>query len=218
MLPTIPQPEVFFFDRASRGSLLLAKHFAAQGAIVMFEPSGVGEPHLFREAVQASHVLKYSRERLGEAEELLSGCAVLLQIETLGKDGLRYRSRLRDAHSNGWRVLRALPAERVWDTSGAGDWCTTGILHRLGQRGSVGFLAVGRDELTEAFRFGQALSAWNCGFEGARGGMYRLTRQEFTEVVRAIYADGRAGGTGQSRSGRTENLPKYDFCSLCNPD
>ncbi|MCI0465055.1 MAG: carbohydrate kinase family protein [Gemmataceae bacterium] len=218
MLPMIPQPEVFFFDRASRGSLMLAKHCAAQGALVMFEPSGAGEPHLFREAVQASHALKYSHERLGEAEELLSDCAVLLQIETLGKDGLRYRSRLRSAHSNGWRVLRALPAEWVQDTSGAGDWCTAGILHRLGQRGFAGFLTVGRDELAEAFRFGQALSAWNCGFEGARGGMYRLTRQEFSEEVRAIYASGRVGDIGQNRSVRAENLPRYDFCSLCNSD
>lgn len=51
LLPTIPKSEVFFFDRASRGSLVLAKHCAAKGALVMFEPSGLGEPHLFREAV-----------------------------------------------------------------------------------------------------------------------------------------------------------------------
>ncbi len=217
LLPTIPKPEAFFFDRASRGSLLLAKHCAAQGALVMFEPSGLGEPHLFREAVQAAHVLKYSHERLGEVEELLSDCAALLQIETLGKDGLRYRSRLHGAQSNGWRVLKALPAEQIRDTSGAGDWCTAGILHRLGQTGCAAFLATTRDEFSEAFRFGQALSAWNCGFEGARGGMYQRTRREFGKEVSAIVANGRAEDQGQARTEGGEVSPGYDFCSLCNP-
>ena len=217
ILPAIPKPEVFFFDRASRGSLLLAKHCAAQSALVVFEPSGLGEPHLFREAVQVSHVLKYSHERLSEAEELLADCAVPLQIETLGKHGLHYRSRLRRAGSNGWRALKAFPAEQIRDTSGAGDWCTAGILHRLAQGGCGGFFATSRDEMTEAFRFGQALSAWICRFEGARGGMYQRTRQEFVEEVEAIMANGRAADHGSSRTEGFQVLSVYDFCSLCNP-
>ncbi len=217
LLPTIPKPEVFFFDRASRGSLVLAKHCAAQGALVMFEPSGLGEPHLFREAVQSSHVLKYSHERLGEAEEMSSDCGALLQIEALGKDGLRYRSRLLGAQSHGWRVLKAFPAEQIRDTSGAGDWCTAGILHRLGQGGGAAFRATTRDELGEAFRFGQALSSWNCGFEGARGGMYQRTRRKFVDEVSEIVANGRAADQGQTRTEVGEVSSGYDFCSLCNP-
>ena len=217
LLPLIQKPDVFFFDRASRGSLVLAKHCAAQGSLVMFEPSGIGEPHLFREAVQYSHVLKFSQERLGEAEEMLADCAATLQIETLGKDGLRYRSRLRSAQSNDWRVLEALPAENIRDTSGAGDWCTAGILHRLGQRGAAAFLVTTRDALSEAFRFGQALGAWNCGFEGARGGMYQRTCREFMEEVGAIIGNGRAADQGQTRTKKGKVSPGFDFCSFCNP-
>src|SRR5262249_18014835 len=42
--------EVFFFDRATPGGLLLAKSSAERGSLVVFEPSSVGNPVLFRQA------------------------------------------------------------------------------------------------------------------------------------------------------------------------
>jgi sugar/nucleoside kinase (ribokinase family) len=216
LLPSIQGPQVFFFDRASRGSLTLARHCAGQGALVMFEPSGLREAHLFREAVQVSHVLKYSRERLGGAEDALAECDPLLQVETLGKDGLRYRSRLPGARSDGWKKVDAMAAERVRDTSGAGDWCSAGILHHLGRGGADGLLAATGDQLGEAIRFGQALSAWNCGFEGARGGMYERTRLELIEEVTVIVAQGRAAGRSRGNADIGARAAEYDFCSLCH--
>lgn len=40
--------------------------------------------------------------------------------------------------------------------------------------------------LEEAMKFGQALASWNCGFEGARGGMYDQTRSQFRTSVGTI--------------------------------
>jgi fructokinase len=57
-------PRVFFLDRVSRGALLLAEAFAAQGAVVVFEPIGVGDSTLFKEALACAHVVKYSHQRL----------------------------------------------------------------------------------------------------------------------------------------------------------
>jgi hypothetical protein len=56
-------PQVFFFDRVSRGALLLAGEASARGAAVVFEPSFVGHPGLFREAWKLSDVVKFSHER-----------------------------------------------------------------------------------------------------------------------------------------------------------
>ena len=65
------------------------------------------------------------------------------------------------------------------DTAGAGDWCTAGIIHRLGQQGLRGLQQVTAAQLQDALCFGQALAAWNCGFEGARGGMYSVDKEAF---------------------------------------
>lgn len=43
-------------------------------------------------------------------------------------------------------------------------------------------------QLQDALRFGQALAAWNCGFEGARGGMYNVDKKQFESGVRQIMA------------------------------
>ena len=60
---------MFFFDRVSPGALHLARACAERGAIVFFEPSGVGNATLFRQAWEVAHVVKYSHERLSELPE-----------------------------------------------------------------------------------------------------------------------------------------------------
>ena len=45
-------------------------------------------------------------------------------------------------------------------------------------------------ELTQALHYGQALAAWNCGFEGARGGMYASTRNAFQKQIAKLLEGG----------------------------
>ena len=180
-------PRVFFFDRLSRGALVLARACAERGAVVAFEPSSVGNPALFREAWEVAHVVKYSHERLQELPadvETMRGAR--LQIETLGRDGLRYRTRLPGCKFRKWQKLDSLPALQVRDTSGAGDWCMAGILHRLAQEGSTKLTEATDADVRDAVRYGQALAAWTCGFEGARGGMYAVEKAEFERQVLAL--------------------------------
>jgi hypothetical protein len=40
--------------------------------------------------------------------------------------------------------------------------------------------------LQAAIDFSQALAAWNCGFLGARGGMYAVSKGEFQRTIRQI--------------------------------
>src|SRR5207253_1304143 len=49
--------------------------------------------------------------------------------------------------------------------------------------GVLGFRKITGGELKESVRFGQALAAWNCRFEGARGGMYEVTKKDFDRDI-----------------------------------
>jgi sugar/nucleoside kinase (ribokinase family) len=190
----LPAAQVFFFDRVSRAALLLARACSAGGAVVVFEPSSVGDPDLFREAWCLAHIVKYSHERLRDIADLewkrSEREGVLLEVETLGAEGLRYRSRLPRGRTKGWRQLHALAPETLKDAAGAGDWCTAGLLDRVARGGLAGFRATVGEQLRNALQFGQALAAWNCGFEGARGGMYQVDKSAFERQVETILRGG----------------------------
>ena len=181
LLERAPTPQVFFFDRLSRGALMLAEQTAAAGGLVWFEPSRVDDDKLFREALSLAHVLKYSRERaaeLGQAPSRADG--PLLEIETAGAEGLRYRGRGLDEASR-WRVLQAIPAASVVDTAGAGDWVSAALIQEAGRDGLASLNTLLGDEsgaLTRLVRSAQAVSAVSCGFTGARGAMYALDRDQ----------------------------------------
>jgi fructokinase len=182
----MPAPQVFFFDRVSRGALMLAEASAAHGAVVVFEPSGIGDPKLFGEAVQIAHVLKYSRERMIQVEGIRARGGPRIEIETLGDEGLRYRCTLGSHRSTSWHKSPAYSVRRFRDAAGCGDWCTAGILNRLARAGHTGLDAADEAQVRDAVRFGQALAAWNCGFESARGGMYRAKAEDCLTAVAAI--------------------------------
>jgi sugar/nucleoside kinase (ribokinase family) len=197
----IKDPQVFFFDRVSPAALEVARDCADKGAVVMFEPSSVGNKTLFRRALDIAHILKYSNERLGNLAETVGSARLPLEIETLGGEGLRYRSSLSSCEKRGWRRLEAYPAKPFRDAAGAGDWCSAGIIHRLGHKGILAFRCMGESQLTEALKFGQALAAWSCKFEGARGGMYRVSRAVFRAEVEGIMHGVPHAGALERKSG-----------------
>ena len=180
----------------------------------MFEPSGVGDAHLFKEAVEVSHIVKYSHDRLG-GESMLDDRVAPLQVETLGRNGLRYRGRLSPLAKKGWANVPGFVVDPVQDTCGAGDWCSAGILHVLGRRGARGLLEARKTALEDALRFGQALSAWTCGFEGARGGMYEIAPEEFRRQVEDILADGGARPRNADMHASLNSGQTEAFCALC---
>lgn len=178
-------PQVFFFDRSSRGTLLLATAFAERGALVVFEPSGVGDSALYEEALAIAHVLKYSRERMpGLAERRLPARPRLLEIETRGERGLRFRSAACSVAA--WREQSAVSAPVVRDTAGAGDWCTAALLSVLGGDGVRGLERAAAADLERSLRFAQGAAALACAFEGARGVMEALTPNTFKRTAASL--------------------------------
>ena len=172
----VHQPSVFFLDRLSRGALNLARDASASGALVVFEPSASSRGNLMLDATRIAHVIKYADNRLDAVPGAIGRhSATLLEVQTLGATGIRYRHRLGQVVSN-WMHLKAIRANHVADTCGSGDWCTAGLLDRLARNGQHSLRNAGAPGIRAALRFGQALAAWNCAFEGARGGMYAVSR------------------------------------------
>jgi sugar/nucleoside kinase (ribokinase family) len=180
-LPLVPTPRVFFFDRDSPGSLRLAGYAKERGALVVYEPNYAGPETSFAEACAVADVLKFSQERLPDLHRSLVPGPSLV-IETRGVEGLRYR---RDGD---WHHLPAFRVTTTRDAGGSGDWCTAGLIHCLAQEGVASFQRATPEEIRDALRFGQAMSAWNCAFVGARGGVYAVDCARFERDVSRILA------------------------------
>lgn len=209
-------PRVFFFDRLSRGALRLARRCAELGAAVVFEPTSVGNPALFREAWALADVVKYSHEQLYDLPaEVEDRMEPRLQIETLGREGLRYRLRISKSRTLGWQCLDAFPAAPLRDTAGAGDWCTAGLVDKLYRGGARALEAADDSIVRDALRYGQALAAWTCGFEGPRGGMYTVQKAQFERDIAALLGDSASADTG-GRSRQTSVLNGMAWlCPAC---
>ncbi|MCU7919934.1 MAG: carbohydrate kinase family protein [Candidatus Thiodiazotropha sp. (ex Dulcina madagascariensis)] len=183
----LKHPNVFFFDRVSRGAIILAKACAKNGGIVVFEPSAIGEPALFKEAVSLAHILKYSSDRIDKLVHSSTtpgtGC---IEIQTLGSKGLRYRVTLEKARTKGWELANPYFVDIVDDAAGSGDWTTAGIIEQLARHGLPALHQASLIDIERAISYGQALAAWNCGFEGARGGMYRVGKNAFRKQIQTI--------------------------------
>ncbi|TXJ06732.1 MAG: carbohydrate kinase [Aeromicrobium sp.] len=170
--PAVDGAAVFFLDRLSRAAITLAEMASEQGALVVFEPSGRSDPKLFDEAIRIAHIVKYADQRLSEAGGTMAeDTATLLEIQTLGSKGLRFRHK-REGIPTEWIELDAVPTSEIVDTCGSGDWCTAGLLAKLAPNGRTAFAEYDLKAVSDALHYGQSLAAWNCGFEGARGGMY----------------------------------------------
>ena len=209
------ETEVYFIDRATPGGIVLAKACANQGALVVFEPASIGNPVLFRQAWEISHVVKYSHERLRELPEVDAEGIQRLQVETLGEAGLRYRRVSENGRAGRWLEMEAFSVESIRDTAGSGDWCTAGFIDRAGRSGAEGFFRMSDADLADAFRYGQALAAWNCKFEGARGGMYAVDHQAFEFRIREILKGHNERSSLLPALNEEENVVTGLICPAC---
>lgn len=179
----LPNSSVFFLDRPTPLGVALAEYYSASGAVVVFEPSSLGDDiSLFARAVRASTIVKYSDERLKNLDDFdLDG--VQIEIQTRGANGLRFRKPLL---SDDWVHLGAYALPYIHDTSGAGDWCTAGMLYELFSDAEHRAHSLSHDQMLEALAFGQALSTLNCMTEGARGLLASWPAHQVTAWAREL--------------------------------
>jgi fructokinase len=205
-------PEIFYADRVSRSTIELAKYFHDEGSLVYFEPSAAGDPKLFREMLQFCDVLKYSAQRARSFAELLRDHKAYLEIETLGEDGLRFRTRKAFAS---WHAVAAYEV-RIKDTAGSGDWTSVGLLSEMLVEGKRALEKCTKQNISSCLERAQALAALNCQFEGPRGGMYQLPRDRFMESVSALEAK-KPRAPEQTRISLTQQLSTAAVCPSCSP-
>ena len=202
---------VFFMDRLSPAALKLAAHASSEGAIIMFELSSKVDPKLYAKTLGLAHIVKYSNDRVREVRPAMErGSTTLVEIQTLGAKGLRYRHRFNRRVSR-WINMEAVPVPCLMDSCGAGDWCTAGLLAKAASGGQDKFRNNGAEAIHHALQYGQALAAWNCGFEGARGAMYAIHQNEFDAQVRNWLQGRQPTPLPPARKRRTATF----FCPAC---
>lgn len=206
------RPEIFYADRVSRSTVELAKHFHEGGSLVYFEPSAAGDPKQFREMLQLCDVLKYSAQRARSFSELLRDHKAYLEIETLGEDGLRFRTRRSFAS---WHVVAAYEV-KIKDTAGSGDWTSVGFMSEMLRGGKKSLEKCTKQNVFSCLERAQAFAALNCQFEGPRGGMYQLSRTRFMESVAALAAK-KPGDLQQRSISLAQQLSTAAVCPSCSP-
>ncbi|NCI47255.1 carbohydrate kinase family protein [Sediminibacterium soli] len=175
-------PEVFYFDRMNPGTFELATYLKARGTIIFFEPSSAKDVQLFEKFKAVADIIKYSHDRIPDYRERYPSIECLLEIETQGKNGLNFRS-ANSSNPDKWKLLKAFVLAEVKDAAGAGDWCSSGIIQQLCLKGHSEFLRTGVTRIESGLRYGQALGALNCLYDGARGLMYHYTARDLQKVV-----------------------------------
>ncbi|GEP94544.1 PfkB family carbohydrate kinase [Chitinophaga cymbidii] len=178
ILQKSPVPKVFYFDRINRASIDLAKAHKENGATIFFEPSSIKDEKGFKKCLEVADVVKFSEDRIPNYTAIFPKGQALIEIQTLGEKGLKYRRN----GSAKWSEVKGYIIENVIDTAGAGDWCTAGIISTFFSHNYL-LKSVTESQIERALKFGQILSAINCTFEGARGAMYNLGYDELVSKV-----------------------------------
>jgi fructokinase len=198
---TVTDLKVFYFDRITPLALKLAKIYRARGAVIFFEPSeSHGYTEQMRNALELTHILKYADDRISSLMDFdLSNVAV--EIQTLGAKGLRYRA---PSLATDWVYLPAIGVPYIVDTAGAGDWCSAGLLYELFSEDNFMSSALFTyNKLYSALRFGQALSALNCMYEGARGMMHSKSTNYLVRAAKALGKDKLVDSSSMPKCGQT---------------
>ncbi|MHA7296709.1 PfkB family carbohydrate kinase [Pseudarthrobacter sp. MDT1-22] len=160
LVDEVAAPDVFLFDRVSLFTLALADEWAHQGTFVVFEPSGLGRPHLFDRAIEAAHLVKFSSERAPAFKDRLVGTRAIL-VETLGANG----AQVRFSEAKTWQHMPPQPITTKVDSAGAGDWTTAGLVDELFPASGVPAYAC-PEGVARAVTNGQVLGAMACSWEG----------------------------------------------------
>jgi sugar/nucleoside kinase (ribokinase family) len=169
------KPAVFFFDRVSPAILKLAQKYKDLGALIFFEPNNLKNVKGVKKAAALCHVVKYSGGETKAVsptkdDRLLKKMNPPLILKTLGKEGVMFSLSKSDA----WHYQKGVTVDTLWDTCGAGDWCTIGFLYYLNELASarnISLTAALRSYplINHALQYAQTISAISCGFVGARG-------------------------------------------------
>lgn len=209
----LPKSDVFYFDRVSNAALSIAKTQKSRGAVIVFEPHRVMKRKLFKESLEIADIVKYSAEQI---EIMNPKASAPLEIQTMGARGLRYRLS-NEGRVTEWKRMDAFRSLHIVDSAGAGDWCTAGLIHCLGQKGAPAFFEADNAEIEKALMFGQCLAALKCAYEGPRGIMYYVNKDDLDCMVNECYL-GKTFENGKNLCEIEEIPAPKQVCPYCRED
>jgi fructokinase len=137
----------------------------------------------FLALLKLAHIVKYSHDRIDQLD-LPNDSSALLEIQTLGRGGARFRTEL-GSSGDGWHHVEAKPVARMVDSAGCGDWFTAGLISSLCSEGMSSLKRAGDSDILGALDLAQSLAAWNCSFAGPRGGMYTPALKNINAIFNA---------------------------------
>ena len=168
---------VLYSDRSSPGISILRDYFNKSDNWTVYEPNSARNFKAFMKNSLSSKIVKFSAERISikSAEVLRSNADnsdIVLIVQTNSQNGLNFCYRKKNYKISDWVHLKSQPVPKLVDTTGAGDWCTTGLIHVLVGNNHKSKKWLIKDEVISALQYGQALAAISCAFVGAQGLIY----------------------------------------------
>jgi fructokinase len=173
-LPTLErdlpsQANVYYYDRVTESALALARKYKPH-ALMYFEPNRYDDEQLFRDSLQLADIVKYSNEKMHHAQPITAQYSYMIEIETCGKEGVRFRLP-QSSRKEEWYTVPAQDVELLLDAAGSGDWLSASILEQV-QKFDKYSLVDDPQSWKQILTQGQQESALNCAVYGARGRMY----------------------------------------------
>lgn len=184
---------IFFFDRVSDSTLELARKYRESGSLIFFEPHHVKNTPKFNEAISLCHILKFSGK---EKKQSINGndfhstmkkirsLSSALIIKTIGEYGLYFSPYA----SKNYFYKDCFKLNKIYDSCGAGDWCTVGFLfHLWNLNKNSNFVLTESIKnwkiINNALNFGQILASFSSLFIGARGLSSFINNKDIIEAV-----------------------------------
>lgn len=164
-------------ERADAFSCQLAHAATQQGARIYLELNRVDDPQAFHQLVAMTDVFKYSQDRCGHFEPLADRERAPLEIETQGREGLRFRLANR-TETTDWQFIAAPPCASFVDGAGAGDAFSAAFLQGWAQHNREWLRHCNAQALHPLLQQAQAAAAQNCRYLSPRGGMYSPAQRQ----------------------------------------
>lgn len=194
IIKDVSKVNVFYTDRISKGISIIRESLGREGTWTFYEPNSSRNVEALIDNSLQSSIVKFSASKVPMAvsnrlrELAVDGVTVLI-VRTEGPKGLSVCYKMRNNKMSQWIPLKALQAPDIVDTSGAGDWCTAGLLFRLINKFPQKQKWLIKNDVIEAVQFGQALATISCKFVGAQGLIYSDSQEELERLFSKFIND-----------------------------
>ncbi|MCK5542763.1 MAG: hypothetical protein KAI40_08710 [Desulfobacterales bacterium] len=208
--------DILYTDRSSPGISLLKEFFNKNNNWTVYEPNSARNIKAFMKNSLNSKIVKFSADKISfkVAEKLRSNAdesATVLIVHTNGENGLQFCYRKKNNKISNWVHLNPQPVLKLVDTTGAGDWCTTGLINVLVGNNRKSKKWLSKNEVISALQYGQALAAISCSFIGAQGLIYADSKKYSNNLLNIIKRS-------RKKEIKPAHIPRqssYQLCRTC---